>query len=181
MNMRINPLFLGLCLLARASFGGDAVASFAKQSLGLDLDSLSFGMTTNGEYGAMGDPLSPPPMVAAAGVSWMTNAASGKYNHDFPNRVLRYGFRDGGLVAVRVSIDTIVISGKFQFGTPEFDAARKELVLIQDELIKAKKTPKLKPNDSRFGIQYGAMCGSDPESLFLMEIEITPVEMKKGP
>jgi hypothetical protein len=179
--MRTNSLFLGLCLLARASFGGDAIAPFAKQSLGVDPESISFGMPANAEYGAAGAPLSPPPMVAAAGVSWMTNAASEKYNHDFPNRVLRYGFRDGRLVAVRVSIDTIVVSGKFQFGTPEFDAARKELIRIQDELIKAKKIQKLKPDDSRFGLQYGAMCGSSPESLFLMEIEITPVEAKKGP
>lgn len=117
-------------------------------------------------------------MVAVADVSWRTNAASGKYNHDFPNRVLRYGFRDGRLVAIRVSINAMVIDGRPEFGGPGFDERRKELVRIQEDLRQARQAQTLNPDSARFRVQYGAMCGSSPESLFLMEIEIIPVERK---
>jgi hypothetical protein len=171
----MNSLLLGICLLARVTFGGEPVASFAKQTLGLDLSSISFGTTaqTNDGYGMVDK-------VDAAGVSWMTNAASGKYNHAFPNRFLRYGFRDGKLVAVGVHIHSFIPEA-----SPEIiDQRRKELVRIQDELYKAVKAgPGHQSNlaDSSFRLQNSVMCSSTPESLFVMDIQITPVEKKKSP
>jgi hypothetical protein len=175
MSMRAKSLALGICLLARVTFGGDAIASFAQQSLGLDLASIPFGtvIPTNDVYGATSAPLSPSPMLEIAEVSWMTNAASDKYNHDFTNRVLRFGVRDGRLAAVRISIHSFIPQASQEI----FDQRRKELVKIQDELIKANRSEKANP-DARYSMHSGAMCSPSPESLFLLEIQITPVEKK---
>jgi hypothetical protein len=180
--MRTKSLALGICLLAGVTLGEDPLASFAKQSLGLDLASVSFGMPVpaNGEYGIVAPPLSPPPLADAAEVSWMTNAASGKYSHDFTNRVLRYGFRDGRLAAVRISINSLS-PGANGWDQEKVEQRRKELIRIQAELTKASRGQRSNPDDASFRIQYGAMCAPSPESLFLMEIQITPVEKKKAP
>jgi hypothetical protein len=186
MILRTKSLFLGICLLARTTFGGETIASFAKQSLGLDLSSVSFGMPaqTNAGYGTVGPPNSPQTLADVAGISWMTNAASGTYNHNFPNRTLRYGFRDGRLTAVRVSINSYVGTDEGNEGQrrEKFEQPRKELVRIQEELVKASPgAPRLHNfDDASFHIQYGAMCAPTPESVFLAEIQITPIEKKKA-
>ena len=103
----------------------------------------------------------------------MTNATSAKYNQDFTNRVLRYGFREGPLAAIRISINSF-LPGPAQIGTDEAagERRRKELIQIQDELLKAKRSQKANPANARFRVQYGAMCS--PANRFLMEIVITP-------
>jgi len=184
MSLRTKLLFLGIGLLARMAFGEETITSFAKQSLGLDLGSVPFGMTaqTSGEYEKVGPPLSPAPMmVDDPSVSWMTNAASGKYHHDFPNRVLRYGFREGRLVAVRISIDSMVDSKGHPADRETLDQGRKELIRIQDEFAKVSPPGHQLNDDPSFRIHWGCICGPQPESLFLMEIQITPAEQKKAP
>jgi len=176
--LRTRSLALGFCLLAKVGFGDDCVASFVKQSLRFDLASASFGITapTNGGFGIISAPLSPYPSLRDdPTLSWMTNATSAKYNQDFTNRVLRYGFREGPLAAIRISINSF-LPGPAQIGTDEAagERRRKELIQIQDELLKAKRSQKANPANARFRVQYGAMCSPGPESLFLMEIEITP-------
>lgn len=165
------------------TFGGETIGSVAKQSLGLDLASVSFGQAagTGGGYGIVDPPLSPVPSLALAGVSWMTNAASANYHRDFPIRVLRYGFRDGRLVALRVSISVFADANDANgFGTKVFDERRKQLLEIHDELIKASPSHRLNFDDASFRIQCHVMCGPERESLFLLEIQITPVEKKQA-
>ena len=65
--------------------------------------------------------------------------------------------------------------------TEIFQRRRKQLVQIQDDLIKASPTHKLSFEGGSFRIQYGATCAPTPESLFMAEIQITPLESKKNP
>ncbi len=165
---------LGICLVPGLSFGAETVTSSVKQSFGFDPLSVSFGTSpTNGQYGTAGLPLSPPPLVAVPGTSWMTNATSAKYHQDFPSRIVRYGFRNGRLAAVRISLTC------FEGNQNMYEERRKELLKIRDELIKHNPNHRLSYGDDGFRMQFGAMCGSEPESLFVMELEITPVERKK--
>jgi len=179
--MKMKSLLLVVCMLARVAFGGETIVSFAKESLGLDLAAIPFGNAarTNAGYGTAELPLSGLGLPNGTGLSWMTNSVSEKYNHDFPNRFLKYGFHDGRLAAVRISISAFGGPG-FNGGTGRWELVeqrRKVLLQIQAELIKARKAEKADPfADARFDIQYGAMCSPSPESLFLMEIQITPVE-----
>lgn len=176
-----------MCLLAGTTLGAEGYVSFAKQSLGLDLGTIPFGTTaqTNGGFEKADPPLGGIGMPETAGLSWMTSSVSETYHHDFPIRFLKYGFRDGKLAAVRISISA--------FGGPGFtggnggwelvEQRRKELVQIQGELTKARQAEKAPDPfaDARFDIKCGTMCSSSPESLFVMEIQITPVEKKKTP
>jgi len=177
MSMRAKSLALGICLLARVTFGGDAISSFAQQSLGLDLASIPFGevIPTNEVYETTSAPLSPSPALETKGVSWMSNAVCDKYNHDFTNRVLRCGVRDGRLAAVRISIHSFIPQASEEI----FAQRRKELVKIQDELWKANRSEKANP-DAKYSMHSGALCSPSPESLFLLEIQITPVEKKQA-
>jgi hypothetical protein len=174
-------------MLATAAFGGESVAPFAKQSLGIDLATIPFGKTvqTNGEYGLVTPPLSGTmPPIADAGFSWMTNAVSAKYTHDFPNRVLRYGFREGRLITIRISINALFEPGTRESGTSEqslFEHRHKELIQIQDELISANPSHKINFQDASYHLEYGAMCAPTADSLFLTETQITPIEGKKAP
>jgi hypothetical protein len=166
--------------------GGETIASFSKQTLGFDLAAVPFGKSaqTNGGYGETTAPATAGNgELPKADFLWMTNGASAKYDNDFPNRSLKYGFRDGKLAAVRISIGA--------FGRPGFSGEmanqelfkqrRNELVKIQNALRDASPNHHLSFDDASFHIQYGAMCAPIPESLFLMEIQITPLEKKKAP
>lgn len=170
-----------ICLAAGAARGGEPIASFTKQTLRFDLAAVPFGTTnqTNGAYSETTAPLSSTNgELPKADFTWMTDTAAGKYNHDFPNRFVKYGFRDGKLAAVCISISA--------FGGPDFkggnegqeffDQRRKELMKIQNALRDASPNHRLSFDDANFHIQYGAMCAPTPESLFLMEIQITPVK-----
>jgi hypothetical protein len=179
-SIKTNSLLLALFLSVPAAFAVDPIASFAKQSLGLDLEKISFKTTTSTDYGATAAPLTIAPLVAEGGTIWQTNAASGKYSQDYPSRTLRYAFREDRLVAIRVSMNSMVINGRALFGTKEFEDLRKELVQIQDELMKARKVQKQNSETAKYHIQYATQCGPSPDSLFLMEIEFTPVEAKKS-
>jgi hypothetical protein len=77
-------------------------------------------------------------------------------------------------------MNSMVINGRALFGTKEFEDLRKELVQIQDELMKARKVQKQNSETAKYHIQYATQCGPSPDSLFLMEIEFTPVEAKKS-
>jgi len=156
-----------------------AMASFAKQSLDFDPASVSFGMTvwTNSDYGLDSPPTSTPWNVTAPDILWMTNKASATYNNRFTNRVLRYGFRDGRLVMIRISISAIIPVQDQE----AFERRRKELLRIQDEFRKAELCQKRHPADADVRIQYGATCSPSRESLVLAEFQITPVERKNAP
>jgi hypothetical protein len=181
MKMKRELLFLGLYLVAGSAFGGETVASFAKQTLGLDLASVPFGMIagSNSDYKMTESPTMPSPFVVDPKISWKTNAASAKYARDFPNRTLRYAFRDGQLVAIRITISAFTRSGSSDSSdTAQFEQRRKELVRIQEELLKASPIQKLNFEDGGFRVQYGASCGPTPESLLISEIEITRTNPK---
>jgi hypothetical protein len=186
-----------ICLLATAAFGGDGVASFAKESLGIDLASIPFGKSiqTNSGYGITEPPLSVvySSLTNNEGISWMTNAVSAKYTHDFTNRVLRFGFFDGRLAVIRISISAFVMPGQAAVmsagnsdqATAErklFGRRRAELLQIQGDLYKARQEEKSNIGDDfKFDVLYGAMCAPSPESLFVSEIQISPVATKKTP
>ncbi len=176
MKIKTKALFLGICLLAQATFAAETIASFVKQILAFDLATVSFGTTnqTNDEYKPAGSPLSMPAMTTPTNVLWMTNTVSAKYHQDFPNRILRYGFLEGRLVSLRISIDSI----KAMVSDQElFKQQHKELIQIQDEYIKTGPSRRFNQDDTTFQIHSGVMCGSG-DSLFIAEFEITPLEKK---
>ncbi|EEF59991.1 hypothetical protein [Pedosphaera parvula] len=170
-----------ICLLTRASFGGEAIASFAKQSLGIDLASIPFGSAepNNSKWGYVGAPQSTDFLKTATNVAWMTNAVSVKYKQDHSNRILRYGFREGKLVVIRISINSFMPPSENGFENIVSER-RKELAKIQEELSKASTNHRLSFDDGSFQTRYGAMCAPIPESLFLIELEIGPSVAKKG-
>lgn len=170
-------LFLGSCLVAITTFGAETVSSFVKGSLGFDVASIPFGASTNSEYQLADAPLSPSPLTTQSDISWRTNAVSGKYSDEFPNRLLRFGFRDGRLVAARISLTAF--SGAVPIDAEALNKRRKELIQIQEQLGKVGWTRALNTNDSNFRMGYGAMCAPTAESVFLMEFHITPAETKK--
>jgi hypothetical protein len=178
MIVKTKSLIVGICLLAGATFGGQTVELFTKQSLGLDLATVPFGMTAGTNYAHADAPVSPPPLTGT-NVSWTTNVASELYHRHFPNRILRLGFRNGRLETVRISISAFdggnVVSA-FGDGEKIFERRRDELRQIMGEIIKIRSSPE---SDSKrkgpgFDIRYGAACAPTPESLVLLEIEITP-------
>jgi hypothetical protein len=164
MAVRTRFLFLGICLLAKAVFGRDAIELIAKGSLGLDLSYVPFGtvMQTNGEFGIATPPrIITPFLTNDAGLAWVTNATCAKYHHDFPTRELRYGFHDGRLAAVRISIS------RWGFSEPKPDVALlkqrdKEISDIQKQVFKWY-------DDGKFHTQWGEICGG-------LEMQISIVE-----
>ena len=109
----------------------------------------------------------------------MTNTVSLKYNLDFSSRVLRYGFRDGKLYAINIFISSFTPAVSL-FDKTLLKQRQQELVKIQEELLKANPSHSLNFDDGSYQIRYGAMCAPTPESLFTMELEITPVARKKS-
>lgn len=174
--MKIKPVFPLVCLLARMALGEELLRPFAKQSLGFDLAAVPFGMDTQTSFGATDAPVSPPPLTGT-NVAWMTNALSAKYRHDYPNRVLRYGFREGRLEVVRISIsafDGVPDLGAVGAGK-EVSERRKELRQIMDKIVEFKSNAQSRRKVAGFGFQYGAMCAPSLESLYLLEIEFTHI------
>jgi hypothetical protein len=55
------------------------------------------------------------------------------------------------------------------------------LRIWQEYVTASPPSHRMNDNDSNFRLQFGAMCSPSPESFFLMEIQITPVEQKKSP
>ena len=172
---------------ATGAFGTETYESFARESLGIDLASMPFHVAAQSNDGFQGTtaPLSGVTMPEAAGLLWTTNEISAKYHRDFPNRVLRFGFSEQThkLTAVRVSIS--------MYGGPGFTGdnssqeimarRRKELIQIQDSFLKARKVEKVAPNPSRYEIRSGAMCSPAPDSLVLLEFQITLREDTEPP
>jgi hypothetical protein len=177
MSKKSRLLLFVVCLLAKGAVGAETYVSFAKESLGLDLTTLTLGtvVDTNSGFEKVEGPSSGGQLPDGDGLTWMVNDISAKYRHDFPNRTLKYGFRDGKLIAVRVSIGAFgapgVAGGNIQ--QELIDGRRKELVQIQDEYWKVRKAEKAATEQSCYEIRYGAMCAPSPESLFLMEMQIT--------
>ena len=62
MTINTKHLIVGICLLAGATFGGQTVESFTKKTLGLDLATVPFGMTSGTNYENAEAPLSPTPL-----------------------------------------------------------------------------------------------------------------------
>jgi hypothetical protein len=181
MIVRTKSFLVGICLLAGATYGGQTIDSFTKKSLGLDLGTVPFGMTAGTNYAHTDAPISPPPL-SGTNISWTTNIASELYHRQFPNRVLKFGFRKGRLQTVRISIsafDGVNPANAFGDGNQKFEQRRKELVHILNEFIKVRSNPDFdsKRNGAGFDIRYGAMCAPTPESLYLLEIEITRCEI----
>src|SRR6476659_284261 len=108
--MRALP-FLAVFALANVALGGEQITAFAKHSLGLDLAKVSFGAPTNGELKLTTAPISPSPLSTDTNLVWMTSDASNQYRQNFPNRILKYGFRDGRLSAIRISISLFADQG----------------------------------------------------------------------
>jgi hypothetical protein len=174
MSVKTKTLIVGICLLAGATFGGQNVESFTKQSLGLDLATVPFGMTAGTNYAHADAPVSPPPLTGT-NVSWTTNVASGFYRRRYPNRSLRFGFRNGRLETVRISISAFDGGNVVGDGEKIFERRRIELRQILDEIIRIRSNPEFgsKGKGAGFDIRYGAACAPTPESLNLLEIEIT--------
>lgn len=178
-SVKTKAVLLAICLLALVTFGQEPVAAFAKQSLGFDLASISFRTTkqTSPGFSITEPPMSPSPMTGDTNISWMTNAVSAKYRQNFPNRLLKFGFRDDRLEVIQISIDSFAVGQ-----TPAVVVVqRKELVRIHDELIKSPANHHPGIYDSSYQLRTGAMCAPSPESLFLMEFQFTPLEKKKSP
>lgn len=178
MIIKTKSLIVGIGLLAGATFGGQTVESFTKQSLGLDLATVPFGMTAGTNYAHADAPISPLPL-ASTNVIWTTNVASGLYHRHFPNRILWFGFRNGRLEVVRISISAFYggnVVSAFGDGEKIFERRRNELRQILNEIIKIRSNPESdsKRKGAGFDIRYGAECAPTPESLVLLEIEITP-------
>jgi hypothetical protein len=175
--MRAKVVLFAICLTATGAFGAETYESFAKESLGVDVPSLPFGkaVDTNSGFANTDAPLSGVGLPKSDGMIWMVNDDSAKYRTNFPNRLLKYGFRDGQLAAVRVSISAFGGPG-FAGGnsSPElFEQRRKELIQIHETFVKVRNAEKAASKSSRYEIRYGAMCAPTPESLFLMEFQIT--------
>jgi len=86
--------------------GKENIASFAKQSLDLDLKTIELGQRfATAETAAVKATFAD----TANGVTWYTTPESAKYREAHPNRALSFGVRNGHLVAimVRVDLDTI--------------------------------------------------------------------------
>lgn len=165
-----------ISLFATAAFGGEGIASFAKQSLVINLASIPFGkpVQTGGEFAEVSQPVSMLTLTNGTGIVWMGNAFSTTYHQIFTYRVLRYGFRDGKLATIRISLSSIV-SGQIT------THGQQELLDIQKDLVKAGPGNRMTYDDGSFRIQYEAMCAPAPGSLFVSEIQITPIEKKKSP
>jgi hypothetical protein len=178
MRTKLFALF-AVCLMATAAIGAETYESFAKESLGIDLTTVPFGVAAQTNDGFQGTtaPLSGVGLPDAVDFLWTTNEISVKYQRDFPNRVVRFGFSDHThkLAAVRVSIS--------MYGGPGFAGdnsrqeimaqRRKELIQIQDSLVKTRKAEKIASNPGRYEIRSGAMCSPAPDSLVLLELQIT--------
>jgi hypothetical protein len=177
-------LLFSICLFSQNSRGGGAITSFARQSLGLDLSSIPFGAAAPGaeDY----KPTQAPPSETygnfATNVNWMSNSLSEKYHHKFANRILRFGFSDGKLSAIRLSISAFAgrpaDSSQREIST-FIDRQRKELIKIQDRLRSANPAHHLNFSDGTFQTHYAALCSPAPDSLLLMELEIAPAPPKK--
>jgi hypothetical protein len=175
MIIKTKSLIVGIGLLAGATFGGQTIESFTKQSLGLDLGTVPFGMTAQTNFGKADAPASPP--LIGTNLVWMTNSLSGMYRHEHPNRLLKYGFLDARLASIRITINSFEgIDTVKAFGTNNeiFEQRRKELRQILDAIKKIRSSPQSENKDASFRVQYRAMCSPSPESLFQMEIEIAP-------
>ena len=141
-------VLLAVCLMAKGAFGAETYESFTKESLGIDLTTVPFGVAqTNEGFHGTTAPLSGVGLPDAAGFLWTTNEISARYHRDFPNRVLRFGFseRTHRLAVIRVSIS--------MYGGPGFAGdnssqeimaqRRNELIQIQDSVyVKMRKAMK---------------------------------------
>jgi hypothetical protein len=177
MSIRAKVVLFAICLTAASAFGAETYETFAKESLGLDLKTLPLGtaVETNNAFAKTDAPISGVGLPEGNGLTWMVNDVSAKYKTNYPNRMLKYGFRDGKVAAVRISISAFGGPG-FAGGNSsqeEFAERRKELIKIHEAFAKVRKGEMAAPNSSRYYIRYGAMCAPTPESLFLMEFQIT--------
>lgn len=175
--MRITSklLFLAICLVAEIAVGAETYESFARNSLGVDTTTLQFGKAASANSGFIQTqaPMTGAGLPDAAGLSWMVNSNSILYQNKYPNRTLKYGFRDGKLAAVRISISAFAADGSGGSAREDLiDKRRKELVKIHENFSEARKAEKAASNHSLYNIKYGAMCAPSPESLFVMEMQI---------
>ncbi len=172
-------LLFVICLAAKTALGADSVSEFAKQSLDLDLGSIRWNSAVkSNEYTIVSPPMSLPPLGYSVGVVWATNAASVKYSKEHPDRDLKFGLSNGQIAAVRVSISAFK-GGAMTGG--KINQRRHELVQIQSELNQFKQAQKVNPGEGSFKVQSGAMCSSGPDSIVMLEIEITPSGKPKTP
>jgi len=168
-------LIVGINLLAMTDMAADPTELFTKQSLSFDVAAVPFETTNRTGFGGSAAPISPIPLQDANTI-WMTNSVSGAYHHNFPVRFLRFGFRDGRLAAVRISINSFdglnTVDESATAPPDTVEKIRKELRQIQGQFNRLISNPQYK--SSRFRVQCGVMCGPQAESLFLMELEVTP-------
>jgi hypothetical protein len=173
--MRKFWLVLGGCLLAAvAAFGQDTVAGFAKKTLAVDLADFPFGRQINPHFLplAAGTYLGPP-LKGDADLTWYQNDGCTNYTETFPDRSLIFGFKDGRLAAIRVSVNALTAANP-----AELKAKRERLAKIQAELYQAMAGDKSKSDfyNGSCRVQYLAMCGPNNESLFCATIQIIPAE-----
>ena len=177
-GVKTRLLLLAFCLCARVVLGGESVAAVVKRSLGFDLSSVSFGASasTNSGYRAADPPVLKPPFVTNA--VWMTSAASKRYSRDFPNRAVRYGFREGRLVVIQISVTLWSVTAPT---TPETGDRRPELAQIRNELLESSSPGKFGFEDASYRVHYAAMCGERDEHPVRIDVQITPMETAKAP
>lgn len=164
------------------------VSHFASSTLAINLQDYQFGQQLDGSYRPAAGVYYGPPLTGDETLEWYQNAASAAYPGMFPHRNLTFGFKNGRLAAIRVSLTT--------FGVPageERKLAQGDLVNVQDAYYGARREAKAagiaaedqakaptKPGESRgrdgrYRVQYMPMCGPNMDSLFCASVQITAV------
>ena len=123
---------------------------------------------TNSQYGLVDAPWRTTGQPAPVGLVWVTNSVSGKYHTDHPDRVLSYGFKSGRLAVVNIAISSFSDHGS------RFDATHHQLIEIEQEIRKTDRKNQQRHDSLHFQLEHSVMCGPESDSLFAMEIQISP-------
>jgi hypothetical protein len=181
MSVRKMGFFLVICLATGVAFGQSPIDKFAKESLALDLASTPFGTALDRHFQPWGrQGLVLPPLWEATtnenSLDWYESEASTNYAKNFPNRKLVFGFKDGRLAAVRITLTSMLNEPN---DSENVKAARLELQKVQDALLNSSAQHKLNFEDGSLRTLYSATCGTTPDSLFYSVIQIMPA--RKSP
>ena len=143
--------FLIICGFSGFVASADPIATFANETLKIDLDFIEFG--------------SPFP---ATNQLWLTNATTEKYEAEFPERSITYGYQAGKLDALKVSLSTI----SHNFPSKDILLTRqKTLKQILEKFYAAKKENQ---PERKYHVEYNVTCSSVENDLFFFTLTISP-------
>lgn len=176
MNVRKTWLSLAICLAAGVAFCQSAIEKFARESLAIDLNSSPFGTALDRHFQPLGNLglVVLPSWQATNGensLDWYKSESFTDYARNFPNRKLMFGFKDGRLAAVRITLTSMLNEPN---DSERVKAARLELQKVQDALLNSSPQHKLSFEDGSLRILYSATCSPAPDSLFYSVIQIMP-------